>query len=96
MSKCVVFPSGKETEARAYADWTNAQFAILAPGQGTFAYPEKARNDVHGQWVTAYYGPDFKWFGVDVSEPTSSTADDDGPTQRADGEIADPEWPKEE
>jgi len=90
MSKCVIFPEGKQAEALAYAAWTNDRFEILAPGQGIFAYVEGARPDRHGQWVTSFLGPDFKWMGAEVPEPEG------GPAARADGVIAAPEWPEEE
>ncbi len=91
MSKCVIFPAGKHTEAVAYIAWTNDQFAILAPGQGTFNYsaPRPDKYDPP-QWVTSYLGPDFMWMGVEVPEPAGGAA------QRADGVIAVPEWPDEE
>lgn len=96
MSKQVIWPASKQAEAEAYADWTDVQFAILAPGEGTFAYPAKTKLDRHGQFVTAYFGPDFMWMGTEVPEPTSANPADDGPTQRADGVIAVPEWPDPE
>lgn len=101
-NRLVVFPLAKETEANAYAAWTDTRwpgYDPQDPTNTTFAY---VRNDVFGQWVVPYLGPPFAWMydenvgQVEVPEPVSGTPAEDGPTQRADGVLADEvTWPQQ-
>jgi hypothetical protein len=88
-NKVVIFPVGKETEARAYAAWTDNNNPFPENGQeGSWAY---VRNDVFGQWVVPYLGPPFTYSGVVFEEPEG------GEAMRADGVLHDQAvWPAEE
>lgn len=86
-NKVVIFPEGKQTEAQAYLDWTNAE-ARNPFYPGDFGY---IRNDAFGQWVVPFLGPPFAWNYIVVDEP------EDGPGMRADGVLHDfAIWPDEE
>jgi len=87
-NRLAVFPVAKETQARAYAAWTDSHWPgannPADPG-ATFAY---VRNDAFGQWVVPYLGPPFQWGGSDFAEPAG------GEAMRADGVLADEvTWP---
>ena len=86
-NKVVIFPVERETEARAYADWTDLN-SPFEPGPGAWAY---VRNDVFSQWVVPYLGPPFTWDGVEFPEPAG------GEVMRVDGVLHDTAvWPPEE
>lgn len=86
-NKVVIFPVTKETEARAYAAWTDNN-SPFPPGPGAWAY---VRNDAFNQWVVPYLGPPFAWSGVLFPEPAG------GEAMRADGVLHDfAVWPPEE
>lgn len=88
MSKVVIFPVDKQTEAQAYADGCNAHYAannVEDPG-GTFTYPPTP--DAFGQSVVAYYGEIVN--GNPFEEPAECLA------LRADGVLHDfAVWPEE-
>lgn len=88
-NRLVVFPAGKETEARAYAAWTDAQWQTITGNPGdVWAY---VRNDVYGQWVVPYLGPPVEWNYVEVPEPAG------GEAKRVDGVLADSvTWPNDD
>ncbi|KQV36453.1 MULTISPECIES: hypothetical protein [unclassified Rhizobium] len=82
-NKQVVFPVGKEAQATAYRNWTNAQFDLLFPGVGMFGYGETVI-DRHGQRVEAFLGLPFEYpVGTPLDEPAGGAA------MRADGIIVD-------
>jgi hypothetical protein len=86
MSQCVVFPAPRQAAAHAYADWTDTQFALIAPGEGRFSYEGKSITDASGNHIVAYLGTGFKLKHKDVPEPAG------GATQRSFGNIAAPNW----
>ena len=87
MSKVVIFPIGKESEAQAYADGCNAHYAANIETGGIFTYPP--RPDIFGQSVTAFYGEIVN--GAPFVEPASCLA------LRGDGVLHDyAVWPTEE
>lgn len=87
MSKVVIFPIGKETEAQTYADGCNAHYAANIETGGIFTY--QPRPDINGDWVTAYYGEIVN--GAPFTEPAECLA------LRADGVLHDyAVWPEEE
>lgn len=82
-----VFPPTKETEARAYAAWTDNNSPFLPHDPGSWAY---VRNDIDGNWVVPYLGPPFEWYGEPFPEPAG------GEAMRADGELRESVvWPDE-
>lgn len=88
MSKVVIFPESKLTEATAYADGCNAHYAAnIEPPDGVFTYAP--RPDVFGQHVTAYYGEIVN--GMPFTEPGACLA------LRIDGVLHDSAvWPDED
>lgn len=88
MSKVVIFPAGKLTQAEAYADACNQHFnANIEPLPASFTYPP--RIDAFGQWVTVYYGEIVN--GLPFEEPAECLA------LRADGVLHENVvWPPEE
>lgn len=84
----VIFPVAKEAEARAYAAWTDVQYAAAYEPGGIWAY---VRNDAFGQWVVPYLGPPWAYDVDPIEEPAG------GPEMRADGELHDSAvWPSAE
>lgn len=65
MSRVVIFPIGKQTQATAYADAVNAHYSSNIEVGGVFTLPP--RNDGYGQWGVAYYGDAVN--GVTFNEP---------------------------
>ena len=87
MSKVVIFPVGKESQATTYADGCNAHYAANIEPGGLFTYPP--RPDIYGQSVVAYYGEVVN--GQPFDEPAECLA------LRADGVLHDTAvWPPEE
>lgn len=91
-NRVVIFPASKETQARAYAAWTDEHnpWTMPAPANntGTWAY---VRNDAAGDWVVPYLGPPWVFDGVEYAEPEGGAA------LRIDGEIrAFAIWPEED
>lgn len=87
-NRVVIWPVGKETAARAYATWTDEQFALIAPEQGMFSY---VYTDIFDQWVTPYLGPPFAYpVGTEIAEPVG------GEGMRADGVLADSYTPPDQ
>jgi hypothetical protein len=82
----LIWPVSKDTEALAYCDFADAEFAIANIAEGgnpndKFAYRNK--RDAHGQMVTPYLGPTgFDWLGAPFPEPSG------GPALRADAVLA--------
>jgi len=86
MSKIVIFPIGKETEAQAYADGCNAHYTVHVEIGGIFTY--QPRPDIYGQKVVAYYGEVVN--GAPFTEPAECLA------LRADGVLhSTVSWPEE-
>jgi len=87
MSKVVIFPEAKLTQATAYANGCNAHYAANIEPGGQFTYAP--RPDAFGQHVTAYYGEVVN--GSPFEEPASCLA------LRADGVLHDSAvWPPDE
>lgn len=87
MSKVVIFPIGKETEAQAYASGCNAHYAANIETGGMFTY--QPRPDVFGQLVAAYYGEVVN--GLPFDEPAECLV------LRSDAVLHDTvTWPPEE
>lgn len=87
MSKVVIFPESKLTEATAYANGCNAHYAANVEAGGTFTYPP--RPDAFGQHVSAYYGDVVN--GLSFEEPAECLA------LRGDGVLHDTAvWPPED
>lgn len=67
-----VWPVGKEAERDAYADFADAQFALLTEVPGDiFTY---RREDALGQPYCAYLGPPFALSGIVVEAPEGTEA----------------------
>ncbi|WJR67192.1 hypothetical protein QTA58_00155 [Neorhizobium sp. CSC1952] len=92
-NKVVIFPEGKEAEARAYAAWTDQHNPWTpeppADPTGSWSY---VRNDAFGQWVVPFLGDPFEFpVGTPFPEPEG------GEAMRADGVLHDYAiWPPEE
>lgn len=83
-NKLVIFPAGKEVQARAYAAWTDNNCSTW-PGICPWSY---VRNDVFGQWVVPYLGPPQAYDTIEIAEPAG------GEAMRADGVLHDfAVWP---
>lgn len=77
----VVFPVGKEIERNAYADWADAQYALITgTPNDIFTY---RRVDAFNQPYCAYLGPPFVYDGNVVQEPSGGVA------MRTDGVLVD-------
>lgn len=84
-SRQVAWPVGKETEADAYAAWTDTHWPGYDPqdaGNTRFNY-SPPRTDAFGQRYYAYLGPPFAWNAQVVAEPEGGAA------MRADGVLVD-------
>ena len=91
-NRVVIFPVSKETEARAYAAWTDANNPFTpappADNSGSWSY---VRNDVDGQWVVPFLGAPWVYAGNVYEEPAG------GEAMRVDGVLHDTaEFPEEE
>jgi len=90
-NRLVLFPAAKETEARAYAAWTNQNWPGANDPEDPGAIFAYVRPDLLNQLVVPYLGPPFEWDGVELPEPEA------GPAMRADGVLVDQvTWPAEE
>jgi len=77
----ILWPADYEQEANDYADWANARWAEVAPGD-LFCDPPVL--DAHGQWRLPFYGPPY------ITEPEG------GPAMRPHGVISNTWDPPEE
>lgn len=80
MSKVVIFPESKHTEAEAYLAACDAYFAAHSEPGGTFGY---IRPDYMGQHVVPYLGPGWTYDGSPFAEPAEMIP------LRADGVVHD-------
>lgn len=71
-NKQYIWPAGQEAKRNAYADFADAQFALLTGvPNDIFTY---RREDAAGQPYCAYLGPPFALGGVVVEAPEGSAA----------------------
>lgn len=71
-NKQYVWPVGQEAKRDAYADFADAQYALLTGVPGDiFTY---RREDAYGQPYCAYLGPPFVLLGNVVQPPEGSEA----------------------
>lgn len=86
----VRFPPTDQVDAQAYCNECNARYADLVSEPGALWYIP--REDKHGNWTVALFGPPWEWIiGTPVPEPSSCAA------LRVEAVVVEtPEWPEEE
>lgn len=71
-SKVVIFPADKQADATAYMNACNAHYAANFEPDGVFG---EVKADIHGQWVTPFYGHPWDFNnGQPTPEPAECAA----------------------